>query len=352
MPKKVLTYCVLLFYVAQLDAQPVGYYQSALGKNGAQLKTALHFIIDQHTNVGFPLWSAFSTTDNKGANVLWDIYSDVPGGTPPYTYTIGLDQCGQYNQEGDCYNHEHLWPKTYYYDASPMDADLHHIYPVDGWVNNRRGSLPFGIVSGTATYTSSNGSKLGASNSYAAYNGAVFQPIEGYCGDIARAFFYMSTRYEGEDANWSNWPMANKAVLTNDAIALLLQWHNADPVSQKEQDRNNAIYALQGNRNPFVDYPIFANCIWGTADCTPLATENVTTARLGIFPNPASDFVQIKLPNASLSTKFRYTIFSMDGKRVLQGNTPTVDIQELLTGPYALLIEINNSREVITFLKK
>ena len=265
---------ILSLLCLRLSAQPPGYYTSALGKNGALLKTALHNIIDNHSAQSFPLWIYFSNTDNKGGNIIWDVYSDVPGGTPSYTYQIGADQCGVYNSEGDCYNHEHLWPKTYFNDASPMNSDLHHIYPTDGWVNNKRGNFPFGNVSSTS-YTSSNGSRTGSSNTYLGYTGNVFEPIDSFKGDIARVIFYMSTRYEGEDNAWNNWAMANKAVLTNDAVQLLMQWHKNDLVSQKEIVRNNTVYAVQNNRNPFIDYPVFVDCIWGTTDCTPLSTQNV-----------------------------------------------------------------------------
>src|SRR5699024_7184453 len=99
-------------------------------------------------------------------------------------------------------------------EAQPMKADIHHIFPTDGYVNNRRGNYPFGEVN-SPTYTSSNGSKVGP-NVYGfsgAYSGTVFEPIDEFKGDIARAYFYMATRYENKIANWASASSTSAATL-------------------------------------------------------------------------------------------------------------------------------------------
>ena len=85
----------------------------------------------------------------------------------------------------------------------------------------------------------------------------VFEPIDEYKGDFARTYFYFGTRYYGEDGSWEGSPQVDGAQLLPWAENLLLEWHAADPVSAKEIDRNEAIYAIQGNRNPFIDRPDF-----------------------------------------------------------------------------------------------
>ncbi len=83
----ILFLLVSLISVAQI---PNGYYNQANDKTGDALKVALHDIIKGHTTVSYSnLWDAFWSTDNKGDGVVWDMYSDVPGGTPPYTYQLG-----------------------------------------------------------------------------------------------------------------------------------------------------------------------------------------------------------------------------------------------------------------------
>ena len=256
----ILFLLVSLIGVAQI---PNGYYNQANDKTGDALKVALHDIIKGHTRVDYgDLWDAFWSTDNKGDGVVWDMYSDVPCGTPPYTYQLGEGQCGEYNSEGDCYNREHSWPQSWCNSQTIPSCDLHHIFPTDGWVNMKRGSNPFGEVQ-SASWTSQNGSKLGTCKSSLGYSGTVFEPIDAYKGDFARALMYMSVRYYGEDSNWGSSDMTNKSELLPWAIAMLMDWNEQDPVSQKEIDRNNAIYAdYQHNRNPFVDHPEYARMIW------------------------------------------------------------------------------------------
>ncbi|OFY71803.1 MAG: hypothetical protein A2265_01200, partial [Bacteroidetes bacterium RIFOXYA12_FULL_33_9] len=168
--------------------------------------------------------------------------------------------CGNYNSENDCYNREHSWPQSWFDESSPMVSDLFHVYPTDGYVNGKRANYPYGEVN-SPNWTSMNGSKLGTC-SYPGYTGIVFEPIDAYKGDFARTYFYMSTRYYGEDAGWTGSPMVNGAELEPWAMKMMLEWSDADPVSQKEIDRNNAVYGIQNNRNPFIDHPEYAMEIW------------------------------------------------------------------------------------------
>lgn len=237
------------------------YYSSVAGLTGTALKTALHDIISNDDHVSYAqLMTSFYSTDNKGSNIVWDMYSDVPGGTPDYYYYLGSDQCGEYDSEGDCYNREHSWPQSWFNEQDTPRTDLNHIFPTDGFVNFKRGSYPFGEVK-NADWTSSNGSKLGSSKT-SGYSGTVFEPIDEYKGDFARALLYMSVRYYGEDSQWDSSAMTDKSEIKPWAIVMLLRWNESDPVSQKEINRNNAVYEIQGNRNPFIDHPEFARMIW------------------------------------------------------------------------------------------
>ncbi len=260
---------------------PAGYYDDANGKTGYTLKSSLYNIIKGHTDKGYgALWTLYETSDDKPNGKVWDMYSDVPGGTPAYEYTFGSDQCGNYSGEGSCYNREHSFPKSWFNDASPMNNDPFHIVPSDGYVNGKRGNYAFGEV-GSATWVSTNGSKVGASN-YPGYSETVFEPIDAYKGDFARGYFYMATRYENVIAGWENNNDNGDAMLdgTSDqvyedwALEMLLAWHNADPVSQKEIDRNDAIYDFQGNRNPFIDHPEYVASIWGGASSSTITVTS------------------------------------------------------------------------------
>jgi endonuclease I len=252
------------------------YYDNAEGLTGYALKTALYNIINGHSTQSYgDLWTFYnaheldSYYENDGS--ILDIYSESPNSTDSYTFSSGSDQCGNYSGESDCYNREHSFPRSWFGgDIDPMNTDVHHIFATDGYVNSKRSSYPYGEVS-SATYTSNNGSKLGSGSSSLGYTGTVFEPIDEFKGDLARAYFYMATRYENDIDGWDSNSTYADAVLDGSSaqvyedwfLAMLKTWHNQDPVSQKEIDRNEAGYSHQGNRNPFVDYPNFVSEIWG-----------------------------------------------------------------------------------------
>ena len=236
---------------------PSGYYDSAAGKKGQELRAALHNIIKGHHSVGYGgLLDAYPYTDHDGNGHVLDIYSNCV-----FTYGNASQECGNYQKEGDCWNREHTWPQSWFKEQSTPRSDLFHVYPTDGKVNGVRSSYPYAKVK-SPTYTSTNGSKLGTSIT-PGYTGKAFEPIDEYKGDIARSFFYMSTRYYTEDSGWISSEMTNKSDILDWAITMLLEWHKQDPVSQKEIDRNNVIYnSYQKNRNPFIDHPEYAEMIW------------------------------------------------------------------------------------------
>lgn len=245
------------------------YYQAADGKKGAELKTALCGIIYNRTERTYKqLWTDFQTTDVKENGKVWDMYSNKRD------FTFVTDQAGNYKQEGDVYNREHSWPNSWFGgEVQPMYTDLHHLYPTDGYVNNKRSNYPFGETNGE-TYKSEGGfSKLGKCT-YEGYEGIVFEPNDEYKGDFARTYFYMVTCYEEKLPDWyTNYGSKEGVKPTIDGtkypglsawqLSMLMKWATNDPVSDKETNRNNAVYGIQQNRNPFIDYPGLERYIWG-----------------------------------------------------------------------------------------
>ncbi len=301
---------------------PNGYYDYATG-TGYTLKTQLRKIIDNvddpeinnsvektHQPQSYNSLDAFNATyelDNYyeiNSNKILDIYSENPTGADPYTFNPGSDECGNYNSEGDCYNKEHVIPQSVFSSQAPMYSDAHHLLPTDGRVNGFRSNYPFGRVDNSQlvsqngiTNPTLNGSKLGnnLNSGYSAgYTGIVFEPIDEFKGDIARIYFYFATRYETQISSWSAYPMfdgSSNKVFTDTFLSILLTWHQNDPVSQKEIDRNNNIYSnhSQLNRNPFVDHPEYAAMIWST---TP-DTQAPTTPTNLVATNPSDTTIQL-----------------------------------------------------------
>jgi len=298
--------------VVRLTGQPpAGYYNEAMGLSGTELQQALHNIIKTHTAQSYSsLFLHFQSTDRKADLTIWDIYSDVPGGTPPYVYFYNAGmECGNYTGEGQCYNREHSWPRSWFGGSiMPMHSDLFHLYPTDGFVNNRRGNFPFGEVA-NPTWTSMNGSMVGA-NISPGYSGVVFEPIDAYKGDLARTYFYMSVRYYGQDSGWPGSPMTTGSQLNPRALDLLRAWHVQDPVSDKELARNNAVYVIQANRNPFIDYPAFVNAIWGAASAIDDPSDNL---KISIYPIPVGEQCVISFPNTKEGV-IHLTVFDLSGR--------------------------------------
>ena len=305
--------CYSIFLAAQ---PPSGYYNTAEGKTGAEQKTALYNIIKNHTVKSYDyLWTAFQTTDKTAANKVWDMYSNC-------SFTFVTNQCGNYTNECDCYNREHSFPASWFNDASPMYTDLFHMVPTDGKVNGERGNYPFGEVN-SPSYTSGNGSKKGPC-SYPGYTGTVFEPVDEYKGDFARNYFYMATRYENVIAGWSAYSTEADAVLQNNSypvfetwfINMLAAWHVADPVSQKEIARNNAVFNIQGNRNPFIDRPEWVYTVWGVG-LLPEPTNHATNLSGQTITLNWTDATGTTLPEAYLvrmsSTGFNDIAAPVDG---------------------------------------
>lgn len=262
-----LTLCLALTSFA--DRYDVSsYYDGTKGLSGYTLKSAVKQIISKdHYDRGYDSLldiyfqsDADREFDNDGSIV--DIYSENPYGPDAYTYKDRHQACGNYSQEADCFNREHLFPQSIFNKRSPMRNDFFQVYATDGYVNNRRGSLPFGEVS-HAEWISENGCKVG-SNNFGSYRGRVFEPIDAFKGDIARALLYFGTRYEDDIGNWHH-DMLNGSsdqVYQDWFIELLIKWHHQDPVSAHEINRNNVGFEYQGNRNPFIDHPEWVDLIW------------------------------------------------------------------------------------------
>lgn len=334
---------------------PNGYYDPVQGLTGNDLMVALHSIIDNHTVISYNnLWNAFYDTDRKSNGKIWDIYTDIPGSTPVYVFTYSTDQCGTYAVEGDCYNREHTWPQSWFNSVSGPVSDLFHIYPTDGKVNGERGDTPYGNVGATVYYTSSNGSQIGITTDLG-FNSAVFEPIDEYKGDIARSYFYMTTRYYSEDGGWTNSSATTKSAIKLWQLNVLLTWHHQDPVSSKETARNNVIYSdYQHNRNPFIDHPEWADSIWGQA-VNDFVTADVGQKELDyieLYPNPTQQAVFFNLLNNGMASDLKITISDLSGKVMDFEVDKTSDVWSIKTESWdagIYIISVANSNGVKSY---
>ena len=236
---------------------PHNYYTALDGKKKEALKTAAHEVIRPHTvvtyNSLFP--TQFPKTDvypelYNGQKRWWEMYSDN-------VYYVSRGWSGM--------NREHSFPKSWWGgDNNEAYTDLFHLYPSESDANMAKSNYPLGEVE-DATFD--NGvTRVGyAVSGQGGGAGKVFEPADEYKGDFARTYFYVVTAYQ--DFTWKYTYMAQQGdypTLKPWAVDLLLDWHRRDPVSQKEIDRNEAVYKIQGNRNPFIDFAELAEYIWGS----------------------------------------------------------------------------------------
>jgi endonuclease I len=224
------------------------YYNSAEGKTGSSLKTALHNIIDDHQTLSYSdVWGALRNTDedpDNASNVIL-LYS-------------GRSQSKTTNGGGvNDWNREHVWAKSHgdFGTAQGPGTDLHHLRPTDVTVNSTRSNLDF----------DNGGTQHGeAPGNY--YDGDSWEPRDEVKGDVARMIFYMAVRYEGDSGELDleiNDNVNNGSAPYHGKMSVLLQWNEQDPVDAREIRRNDIIFEqYQGNRNPFIDHPEWAEMIW------------------------------------------------------------------------------------------
>lgn len=250
---------------------PRDYYPSSLeGKNGAELKTELHLLLKNHTRLPYGsrnyndlpcTWTVFKKSDRRSNGKVWDMYSNNSYSFSSAAKGMNIEHSVPKSWWGDAADYNGTNPLTrFQYDGS---YDLHHLTPSDADANMAKSNYPLGEV---LTATFDNGvSKVGSG--YA--NGKstnLFEPADEYKGDFARMYLYFVTCYQ--DYAWKSLAtsmFAQNSYPTLNAYgqSLLLRWHRQDPVSEKEINRNNAVYSFQGNRNPFIDYPNMVEYIWG-----------------------------------------------------------------------------------------
>ena len=228
-------------------------------KGGADMKNALYNIIKEHKRISYgsgedKTWGAFYTTDaviENGKRRALDMYSNEKR----YFGNKGAAVEGM--------NIEHSVAKSWWGGTNNNAyCDLHHLNPSDQNANSRKSNYPLGEL--TSVSWDNGVTFVGKANIDGSSQNA-YEPCDEYKGDFARVFMYMFTCYQDLtwEYTWMNYEKSEYPTLKPWAVALLLKWHKQDPVSEKEINRNNAVFAIQGNRNPYVDYPQLADYVWG-----------------------------------------------------------------------------------------
>ncbi|MCM1291340.1 MAG: endonuclease [Prevotella sp.] len=281
----IMALALVLPALAAYADYPSGYYNSLDGKTGVDLMRSAKNIVARHTVISYGdhTWDAFETTDVKmvnGKEAWWDMYSNE-------IVYVSSGHAGL-NIEHSVANS--WWGKT----KNDAYKDLFHLNPSDATANNRKANYPLGEISGNPTWTNGVTSVGHPVSGQGGGNTMVYEPPTEYKGDFARAFMYIFTVYN--DISWKEnydwmYTVGSELMFKDWAKTLLLKWSDNDPVDEKEASRNEAIYKIQKNRNPYIDLPDLCHYIWGEKSGTPYSVNNGGSVNPPTPPTPGSDVI-------------------------------------------------------------
>lgn len=290
------TMLMTMVSVGSADPMP-GYYDSVDARSAAALRSTLHDVIDDHTR--YPYTSTATDT--------WDILDEADEDPNNSSNVLDVYKNASYTKEGggnSNYNREHSWPKSYGFPKDNSSnypyTDCHHLFVANSSYNSSRNNRPYrecsasctekstevndGQGGGTGTYPGNSNWRSGSGPS------GTWETWIGRRGDVARALLYMDVRYEGDTHGGTSVSEPdliltdNGSLLVSDTttnkstgymgeLSVLLDWHLDDPVSAVEEDRNDVVESYQGNRNPFIDHPEFAECLHNDVCAIPWINE-------------------------------------------------------------------------------
>lgn len=301
---------------------PAGYYDTLEGLSGAALKQAIQDIIANPSVVRLQsyadIWEILRDADRnpENNNQVWTIYREEP--------MAKLDQQGSSSIIGK-WNREHIfcqsrggfevdnddtadgisvWTTTGPDATVDGVSDAHHIRAVNGQENSSRNNKNYGTVTTGTVYTGPTGTQ------------------GSWHGDVARALFYMAVRFNYLDVvNGDPSEYLGDGVTASGEIgdlATLLSWNTSDPADDFEMNRNNVIYNWQMNRNPFIDYPMLVDYVFGAnygdTWSFSLSNDSFTENSIKVYPNPTTDYLMVNGVEGNANVE----IYNVTGQQVFQ----------------------------------
>lgn len=300
---------------------PPGYYDSLEGLSGPALKQAIQDIIANPSVVRLhsyaDIWEILSAADRnpENNNQVWTIYREEP--------MAKLDQQNSSSIVGK-WNREHIFCQSRGGFEVAMDdtadgisvwnttgpnttvdgvSDAHHIRAVNGQENSSRNNKNYGTVATGTVYAGPTGNQ------------------GSWKGDVARALFYMAVRFNGlnvVNGDPSEYLVDGSTPSGNIGdLATLLTWNVSDPADDYEMNRNNYIYTWQQNRNPFIDYPMLADYVFGAnygqTWSSSLSNGSFSENTINVYPNPTTDYLMV----SGVEGNAKLEVYNLTGQRVL-----------------------------------
>lgn len=294
---------------------PEGYYNSLKGKKGAELKTAVYNVIKNAKVLSYGsgsghTWWGFWLTDRDSRGYFIDRYSAAS------EWVKATSQ----GSVGSGMNIEHSFPKSWWGGASNQAyKDLYNLMPCQSKINSTKSNYPMGTV---ASGDRGNGwTKVG----YGTDGNKYWEPADPWKGDFARGYMYMATTYQ--NFTWSGaaalqiLQQGTYPTLQKWAYTLFIKWAKADRPDALEIQRNEDVYKIQGNRNPYVDFPNLMEYVWG--DSTDIAFNPETTVKSSAYKDGGGGTVT-PAPDPTPDEPQSGTIFTADFTKSQGGCTERI----------------------------
>ncbi|MDB5227320.1 MAG: endonuclease [Bacteroidota bacterium] len=383
-------YAILLFcfiITVNVNAAGPGTYYNSIDTNQScsQLKTLLFNLISSNTTVitYSQVDNFYSTTDSKpsefgaGEEIVDRYCAENPIGLDYCNFTYGTSFCsgalpGSDTNQCVCYNKEHVFPKSWFGTiVYPMYSDMHYVWPADNRINLFKSNYPIGYAK-NVYFTSRNGSTVGQSDgtkNFGYTSSNVFEPIDAFKGDFARAYLYVVTRYEDSISGWVGRSTSGNVLSGNKypgydswILQLCVKWSKMDPPSLFEQQRNDAVQSIQGNRNPYIDHPNWVEKVFGvngiSSSCVSTGIINKKNDDdFSLYPNPAQHILYVKYKNKIADQSAYIEVMNILGSKIKSQEVTTeelqlIDISNFPEGAYFINLIYNGSGHVATFIKK
>lgn len=344
--------------VGSYDTDPLTYYEDITADSGIELLGELHDLITT-THKTYTTYEDCKTpeyvvkTDSDGGGDVMEFYSQT-----------SIDKAWGKGNQGT-WNREHVWCKSLSNDVwneSYGGADMHHIRPVESGLNSARNNSPYGEVSSSANalyYEDSNNKPVALGGHK---ENDVFEPLDNVKGDVARIIFYLYTHYNdysnvGGTTNGSGGKFGDLDFSfivdgsEEQAIETLLTWNELDPVSQQEEDRNEAVASYQGNRNPFIDHPEYANYIWGDASPSPYFSCP-SEMKLSLGQTKSIDYTCSEEPESLSFVSLDPDVVEVDGEgtvTALSVGEAAIEVEALVSGElFEEIVQVSVTAESLT----
>ena len=344
--------------VGSYDTDPLTYYEDITADSGIELLGELHDLITT-THKTYTTYEDCKTpeyvvkTDSDGGGDVMEFYSQT-----------SIDKAWGKGNQGT-WNREHVWCKSLSNDVwneSYGGSDMHHIRPVESGLNSARNNSPYGEVSSSANalyYEDSNNNPVALGGHK---ENDVFEPLDNVKGDVARIIFYLYTHYNdysnvGGTTNGSGGKFGDLDFSfivdgsEEQAIETLLTWNELDPVSQQEEDRNEAVASYQGNRNPFIDHPEYADYIWGDASPSP-SFSCPSEMKLSLGQTKSIDYTCSEEPESLSFVSLDPDVVEVDGEgtvTALSVGEAAIEVEALVSGElFEEIVQVSVTAESLT----